>query len=200
MFDMANSCHHSGQCRLQVLTMPVSEDRKYTAITTPIDTISSLSCIVGGVCLVAIFALIAAEIIARNLLGVSLPFSWDFAAYMMGACIFLSAGATLRAGGHVRVTALHDYMPQKGAQLLDIAACIAGLAIAFAILYAVSDMAILSFKRGSTSSSVVRTPLWIPQAFMVVGAAVFTLQMFGQLVRTLSGETLQNEADIEDQL
>ncbi|SFN48904.1 TRAP-type C4-dicarboxylate transport system, small permease component [Cohaesibacter marisflavi] len=180
--------------------MPVSEDRKFSAITNPIDQISSYSCIIGGVCLVAIFALIAAEITARNFLGTSLPFSWDFAAYMMGACIFLSAGATLKAGGHVRVTALHDYLPPKGQQVLDAVACLIGLAIALVILYAVSDMAMLSLKRGSTSSSVVRTPLWIPQGFMVVGALVFTLQMFAQVLRTVGGETLHNDADIEDQL
>nr|WP_321463057.1 TRAP transporter small permease [uncultured Cohaesibacter sp.] len=180
--------------------MSESEDRKFSAITNPIDQISSLSCILGGVCLVAIFLLIAAEILARNFINTSLPFSWDFAAYMMGACIFLSAGATLKAGGHVRVTALNDYLPPRGKQILDIAACLIGFIIALAILHAVSDMAFLSFKRGSTSSSVVRTPLWIPQAFMVLGAVVFALQMVAQLIRTATGQALTNEAQIEDQL
>ncbi|WP_119309707.1 TRAP transporter small permease subunit [Cohaesibacter haloalkalitolerans] len=180
--------------------MPESEVRKFSAITDPIDQISRIACIVGGVCLVAIFVLIASEIVARNLLGTSLPFSWDFAAYMMGGCVFLSAGATLKAGGHVRVTAIHDYLPQKGKQVLDAAACLVGLAICLVILFAVSDMAMLSFHRGSTSSSVVRTPLWIPQAVMAIGAVVLSLQMFAQLVRTIAGETLHNDADIEDQL
>jgi C4-dicarboxylate transporter, DctQ subunit len=180
--------------------MHTRQDRKFGAIIGPIDRLTFAAGALGGLCLVGIFAFIFAEIVSRNLFGVSLPFSWDYAAYMMGACFFLAAGATLKSGGHVRVTAIHDYLPRRGVLLLDACATVVGLLIAGAMIFAIGDMAYLSFMRGSAASSVVRTPLWIPQGVMTIGAVIFALQMLAQLLGILGGKPLAGEAASEDQL
>lgn len=180
--------------------MTESRNRIFQAIIDPIDRLTFMAGVAGGVCLTGIFVFIFAEIVSRNLFGSSLPFSWDYAAYLMGGCFFLASGATLKSGGHVRVTAFHDHLPRRAVLFLDLCAALVGLAIAIAIVYAVDSMAWLSFSRGSASASVVRTPLWIPQAVMALGATVFALQMFAQVLRIISGEPLSGETAVEDQL
>lgn len=59
-----------------------------------------------GAQLLGILGLILAEIFTRNFLASSLHFSWDLAGYLMGACFLLGCGSAMKAGSHVRVTAL----------------------------------------------------------------------------------------------
>ncbi|WP_118137796.1 TRAP transporter small permease subunit [Oceanicella sp. SM1341] len=163
-----------------------------------IDAITLAGGVVAAACLMALFGLIFAEVLARNIWGTSLSFSWDYAAYMMGACFLLAGGSALRGGAHVRVTALHEVVPARAVWCMDLAACLAGLLVTAFILWALGHMAWLSFGRGTTASSVIKTPLWIPQLVLAVGALIFVLQMLAQLLRVLRGETLIEDPKTEE--
>ena len=68
--------------------------QRFAIPITTIDWLTEFGNWIAGVALLGIFVLIAAEVFWRNLLGTSLGFSWDFAAYLMGAAFMLaSAGA-----------------------------------------------------------------------------------------------------------
>lgn len=177
--------------------MTTADSGRFGAVITKIDALTFAACVGGSICLAGIFILVMVEVLSRNLFGVSIPFSWDFAAYMMGGCFLLSSGNALKGGSHVRVTALFELLPPRAARLLAIAASVVGFAIVCVLIYAIGNMAWLSWVRGSTSASVVKTPLWIPQTAMSVGAVVFGLQMVAQFLRALRGELPMSEAQIE---
>ncbi|MEC7515579.1 MAG: TRAP transporter small permease subunit, partial [Pseudomonadota bacterium] len=71
-----------------------------------IDGLARLSAYLAAGLIVGIAALILAEIFSRAVLNLSLSFAWEYAAYFMGAAVFLAAVFTLRSGGHVRVSLL----------------------------------------------------------------------------------------------
>ncbi len=172
----------------------------FHSVITRIDSLCVAGAVLGAACLAGLFLLIIAEVLARNLLGQSISFSWDIAAYCMGCCFFLSAGQTLAAGGHVRVTALKEVLPTRGAFAVECAACGAGFLVALVLLYAMGQMAWLSFVRGSTAASIVKTPLWIPQAVMAFGALVFALSLVARILRVIRGEEFACVPATEDSL
>lgn len=163
----------------------------------PIDRITDAANLVAALCLLGIFLLVAAEIVARNLLNHSIAFSWEVAAYLMGACFMFAAASALKDGAHVRVTGLVDTVPPRAAQALDLAAALIGLAVAAALAWALAEMAWLSFQRGSTSAGAVRIPLVWPQAALAAGAALLCLQIVAQVLRVIAGESLARAEGLE---
>lgn len=161
-----------------------------------VDRLSGYAAQISGVLLWGIFALISAEVIARNAYNTSIHFSWDYAGYLMGAVFMLAAPEALHRGAHVRVTALRGTFPPRVRHYLDLAVCIVGLLILLVLTYALGSMAWLSIVRGTTSATISLTPLWIPQSVMAFGCLLTILQMLAQLVRVLSGEDLTGDSDM----
>ncbi|RYH06080.1 TRAP transporter small permease subunit [Tropicimonas sp. IMCC6043] len=162
----------------------------YQRLITAIDGLSAFGNYVAGLSLLAILAMMSSEILSRNILGVSLAFSWEFSAYAMGAAFMLASAGAMRAGAHVRVTAVLEVVPTPVARLLEFAACIVGGLACLALAWALCEMTWLSLQRGSTSSTVMRTPLVWPQGLAAFGAVVLVLQCLAQFLRLLRGERI----------
>jgi TRAP-type C4-dicarboxylate transport system permease small subunit len=177
--------------------MDVPPRGRFAAVIGPIDVLTAFGGGLASLSLILIFIFIFSEIISRNLLGASLAFSWDFAAYMMGACFMLGAGSALKGGSHVRVTAITEILSPRAGRLLDLGACVAGFIISAYFAYALSSMGWLSYARNSASSSVMRTPLWLPQALLAFGAIILSVQMIAQFLRLLRGEALSSGPGLE---
>lgn len=163
----------------------------------PVDRLTDFGNLLSGLCLLGIFVMIGAEILSRNLLGVSLSFSWDLSAYLMGGCFMLAAASALKSGSHVRVTGVAEMLPARGAWLLELAACIVGFVIALMLTWSLCQMTWLSYVRGSTSASVVRIPLVWPQGVLALGCVLLCLQLVAQTLRVLRGEQLSSGAGLE---
>lgn len=170
---------------------------RFGPIIAPIDAVTRAGSLVAGLALLAILGMISAEIVSRNLFGRSLPFSWDYSAYAMGTAFMMGAADALRRGAHVRVTAVLEAVPYRLSRVIEFGACLAGLAACAALAWALSEMALLSYQRGSTSATVMRTPLVCPQGLVALGGIILTLQCAAQLLRLSRGERLAEGAAIE---
>lgn len=170
---------------------------RFAAVLRPIDRATDAANVLSALSLLGIFVLIAAEIASRNLLGRSIPFSWDVSAYLMGACFMLAAASALKDGSHVRVSGVADAMSPRGARAVDMIAALIGLATGLVLAWALLDMAWLSFQRGSTSASVVRIPLVIPQAVLAAGAVLLCLQIIAQILRIADGARIAQGEGLE---
>ncbi|OCX66289.1 C4-dicarboxylate ABC transporter permease [Thioclava sp. SK-1] len=163
----------------------------------PVDRITAFGNLIAGLCLLGIFVLILAEVTSRNLFGASLGFSWDYSAYLMGASFMLGSASALKSGAHVRVTAALEKMPPRIAHGVEIAACAVAIMCCAVLAWALIDMTWLSAMRGSTSSTVMRTPLVYPQSLVAFGAVVLCAQCVAQLLRLMRGETLSTGIGLE---
>ncbi|WP_108260757.1 TRAP transporter small permease subunit [Mangrovicoccus ximenensis] len=170
---------------------------RFAWFIAPADRLADIANVAAALCLLAIFGLVGAEVLARNLANTSISFSWDVAAYLMGSCFMLSCASALKSGSHVRVTGLAENLPPKAAHALDLFACFAGLAAAVMLAWAIGQMAWLSFERGSTSASVVRIPLVLPQSVLAFGAILLCLQLAAQFLRLVRGEGLPAGSGLE---
>ena len=178
-------------------TMTFTSSNRFHRTLTVIDRLTDAGGILAALCLLGILFLIGAELFSRNLLNYSLHFSWDLAGYLMGACFLLGCGSAMKGGSHVRVTALLEVLPPAAARAIELASCIVALAICVYLTWALSEMAWLSGRRGSTAATSFRVPLVWPQAVLALGAALMTLQCLGQLLRLTRGEPLSVAPGLE---
>jgi len=143
----------------------------------------------AGALLAAIVVIQIAEILARNVLGVSLPFTWEYAAYFHICAIFLAAAFTLRSGGHVRVSLIQGIAPRT----FEFVATLVGLVISAYLSWALVKFATNYGLTGRTSGTVNDVPLVYPAGVVAFGACVLTLQLALRLAQTLARQPVEAE-------
>jgi TRAP-type C4-dicarboxylate transport system permease small subunit len=153
-----------------------------------VDRLSDWGAWASVACIAGILVLIAGEVAARNLFNISLDFAWEFSSFLMGAAFMLGAAYSLRSGAQIRVMAVLENLPPRARHALDLfATACAAVAIGY-LTWALAQLAWLSFTRGSRSDKASELPLWIAQAPLALGAALFALQALARFVRLVRGE------------
>jgi TRAP-type C4-dicarboxylate transport system permease small subunit len=153
----------------------------------------------AAILMACIALLMLAEIFMRSFVGVALSFSWEYSAYFMATVFFLGSAYALRVGGHVRVALLLEQLPPPFDRILEVISTLIGLLISGYAAIAASNLALLSFERGTTSFTPTRTLLFIPQSLVALGLIMLSAQFIARLLRFAAGlpldpGALQNDA------
>ena len=144
---------------------------------------------IGGACfLIVILLIILANMLLRNLssFGISIPFpgSTDYAGYCMAASSCLALAYALNKGAHIRVSLvlgrLGTWRRYGEIWCYSVAAL---MALVFA-RYAIKTN-IWSDKLHEISQGLDKTPIWIPQLSMSIGAVLLAIALVDHLVRLL---------------
>ena len=161
-----------------------------------LDTLYSAALWASALCLVAIAAMVGAQLAGRIVDGtlalVGLPRT-DFVVlslaeicgYLLGAASFLALAGTLKAGAHIRVTMALGALNERLRRFAEIWAFALALAAAIYMTWHLASFAWYSYQFGDVSSGVIRVPLWVPQAAMTLGAAILTIALADELVRVI---------------
>lgn len=139
----------------------------------------------AAACLVGIALLVLAQIVGRWF-GVVVPSAEDFAGYLLAAATFLALAPTLKAGGHVRVDLLWTRLPSRGRAAVESCVLLLGLLFAVWAAWHAGAMVVESWRFGEVASGHVPVPLWIPQAPMAIGLAVFALALLDTALQCVS--------------
>lgn len=133
------------------------------------------------------------EAISRYLLGSPTIWVTEVSSYMLVAVAFLGAAWTLKVDGHIRMELLADIGGMTGRKISDF--------IMFAVIFAVSasllwtgwNMTAANYEFGWRASTLLATPLWIPQCLIPLGAFNLCVQSLLGLVDTISGRRYADE-------
>lgn len=144
--------------------------------------------IAGAFFLIVILVIILINMTLRNLSAfhISIPFpgSTDYAGYCMAASSCLALAYALNRGAHIRVNLvlgrLGSWRRYGEIWCYSVAAL---MALVFA-RYAVKSN-IWSEKLNDISQGLDKTPLWIPQLSMSIGAVLLAIALVDHLVRLL---------------
>ncbi len=144
------------------------------------DWIARISAVMLGLMTI----LILVEIALWNIFTKTTLIADEYSAYGLAAIIFLGSGYCLKEKGHIRITLLHGFLPDKISQILTVIS--SGVATGFmAYLWWYLFLMVKSTHRyGSTSGTLTGTPLWIPQSIMLIGATSFLLQLAATTFKT----------------
>ena len=166
-------------------------------VLTTIDRLSRLAETVAVLLIFGYCALMLTEVVARAQAR-SFSFTWEYSQYAMAAIFALAAGPAMRTGVHVRISLVSEKLPPRLAKWLDMLAMIAALAIVALIVGAMWTKAMTSFDRNILATSVSKTPLWIPQAFVLWGFAQLWLDLLARLIRRVADQQFEwRDADAE---
>ncbi len=146
-----------------------------------LDGLYKTSGMAAAIALIAILALVTAQMVARWA-GQIFPGGAQYAGYAMAATSFLAMAYTFNHNAHIRV-ALFVSKSGRYRRAVEIwCYTLASLSALFLAWYAVKAT-LLSARINDISQGQDATPLWIPQTFMAIGAVIFAIAVVDNLLR-----------------
>jgi len=144
-----------------------------------------MACI-SAVLLALMTLLILTEILLWNTLNKTTLIADEYSAYGLAAIIFMGAGYCLKEKGHIRITLILSFLPQRLAAMITFAATAVTTGFMGYLWWYLFKMVQATVRYNSTSGTLTQTPLWIPQTLMLIGAACFFIQLVGTTLKTLA--------------
>jgi len=151
-------------------------------LVNPISRISDAGAVLSGLIFCGMVLMILTEVILRNFLGSTTEISGEYSGYALAAMIYLGMGFSFREDAHIRITFLRDKLGPVSAFVLEIACTLFVLGLSGLSCVFIWDLVTTSKIRNLTAYTPAETPLYIPQAIILVGMALLTVQIFGRLI------------------
>ncbi|MEO0387403.1 MAG: TRAP transporter small permease [Pseudomonadota bacterium] len=140
--------------------------------------------VAAALCLIAILSLIVVQMVARWT-GEVFPGAPDYAGYAMAAASFLAFANALNRGAHIRVSILLNALPPAARRWVEIWCFAIGTAIAWYFVWYGTKFVYWSWKFNDISQGQDKTPLWIPQSVMLLGAIILAIALTDNLVHLI---------------
>lgn len=154
--------------------------------------------ILAALCLVAILALIVAQMVARWT-GEIFPGAANYAGYAMAAASFFAFANALNRGSHIRVSLVLNAVPPFARRLLEIWCFTIATAVMWYFTYYAYWFTYWSWKFNEVSQAQDATPMWIPQSVMVIGGGILAIALTDNLVHVLVKGDHRIKRDLVDQ-
>lgn len=154
--------------------------------------------IAASLCLIAILILIVVQMLARWT-GEVFPGAPEYAGYAMAAASFLAFANALNRGSHIRVSILLNAVSSGKRRLIDIWCFGVGAAIAWYFVFYAQRFVYWSWKFNDISQGQDKTPLWIPQSLMLIGAAILAIALTDHLIHLIFRGNHRIKSDIVEQ-
>lgn len=141
---------------------------------------------VVGVAIVSLLFMVGANTILRYIFASSWPFVEEYSGYALVMMTFVALGYTLKENGHISIDFIVNHSPQRVRANLAVATTAVSLLVIGVLFWYALALAINSLQHDVRSHSLMATPLWIPQMFIVVGLFIFGLELIAYLVKKIS--------------
>lgn len=137
--------------------------------------LAALGIALAAIALLASLFVIVYSVVMRYFLNQ--PAAWvdELAGYLLVACVMLAAADALRQGEHIAVDIVTERLSARGRRLTLLVGLVAVAASAALLLIEGLDMVAFSRMVGLLSNGYLAVPMWIPQLFVPVGAALLLL-------------------------
>jgi TRAP-type C4-dicarboxylate transport system permease small subunit len=149
--------------------------------------ISRLSAYISALLLVGMVGHILLEIVLRSFFNTSTYVLDEFVGYGVAAMTFLALGYALEEGSLIRVNILLIRTHGKIRQAIELLCVSSTLVLACYLFYYFWRNWKRDWDRNAVSESIAEIPMWIPEGLVVIGIALFILQLFAYLIRVASG-------------
>jgi TRAP-type mannitol/chloroaromatic compound transport system permease small subunit len=150
-------------------------------ITKMIEKLSLIGGVISGISILLMTGLILLEILLRSTTGISTLICEEYSAYLLVVFVAMALAYTFRSGCHIRVDLILSKLSPRARLAVDLCCTIIS---SFVFVYVVFQSWVYfygSFSSGQTSMYFSKTPIWIPQIFIVLGTGLMTLQLFSRL-------------------
>jgi TRAP-type mannitol/chloroaromatic compound transport system permease small subunit len=150
-------------------------------ITKIIEKISLIGGAVSAISILLMTALIVLEILLRSTTGISTLICEEYSAYLLVVFGAMALAHTFKSGGHIRVDLILSKLSTRAKLVVDLGCTIISF---FVLAYMVVQLWVYfygSLSSGQTSMYYSKTPVWVPQIFIVIGTGLMGLQLLSRI-------------------
>ncbi|NYT25024.1 TRAP transporter small permease [Alcaligenaceae bacterium] len=134
-----------------------------------------IAIIIAEVLLVILTAITVYSVVARYLFNAPSLYAVEVSAYLLVAITWLSAGWVHHERRHVNVEFAEAKFRGHWKRLAHWISQASVLLFSVVLVWAGTNIVQTAFEKGYKSSSLLRTPLWIPYSLLPIGAAILAL-------------------------
>ncbi|MFO7876779.1 MAG: TRAP transporter small permease [Desulfovermiculus sp.] len=160
-----------------------------------VSRLSSAGAVLSSAAFVLMVGLIVLEVILRSFFGKSTLIASEYSGYLLAAMIYLGLGFSFREGAHIRITFFQSRLSPRIYHWLEIFCHLAAAIICILSTKFLFHTVLTSYERGLQAYTVAETPLYIPQAVILFGLCVFTLQVLARLGELFTSFPPKQHAD-----
>ncbi len=146
---------------------------------------------VAGLAAVVMMTLVTIEVLGRSFFNVSTLIADEMGSYLLVTLTFLGLAPTLRDGGFIRIDVYRARAGGRVRTALDAIIVILAIGYTATLDWYLWGLAANSYRLGTTSIQVARTPLWIPQGIMAVGGTLLLAELLAQLALVVAGASAE---------
>jgi TRAP-type C4-dicarboxylate transport system permease small subunit len=152
-----------------------------------VERISKVACVAA---LIVMLVVVAVDILTRSLLNFSFEISDELGGYLLVVICFVSLPVCQASGSFHRVELVQSRLSPFGRAVSNVIFDLLSLAFCALLLWQLVRFEMSSFWFGDRAPTYLATPLWIPQAAMMLGAAAVCFTM----LRTLAADVARVQA------
>ena len=160
--------------------------------------ISRFAAELSGLILVAMVLHILVEIVLRSFFDTSTYVLDEFIGYGVAAITFLALGYALEEDSLIRVNIVLSRVRGLARRVLEGLCAGTTLGLACYLGFYVLRNWHRDWEREAVSPSIAEIPMWIPEGLVLLGYALFILQLFAYVVRIVSGGRLIGSGERQD--
>jgi TRAP-type C4-dicarboxylate transport system permease small subunit len=155
------------------------------ALARAVDRLCSIAALAGGAVLIVAAAIVAVDVIGRNVLHQPLPDASELSGYALAVGSSWAFGFTLLQRGHIRIDVVYRRLPQITRIVVDLVvlATLIGF-LALLVIYAYEAFA-YAVRFGTRANTPLGTPMAIPIGLWFAGLVLFLLVAVFLFVRVL---------------
>lgn len=156
--------------------------------------LSLAGAIIAGLLMAGMTTHILVEIFLRFFFSTSTYVLDEFVGYGVAAMTFLALGYTFEHNVLIRVNFILGRIRTDGLKKTVEIGCVSATLIVTLFIAKYFWLSVSrNYVRGSTSETIAQVPLWIPEALIFAGLAIFSAQMLAYILRLLCGQQLMSE-------
>ncbi|MCF8482754.1 MAG: TRAP transporter small permease subunit [Rhodospirillum sp.] len=137
--------------------------------------------------ILVVLGVTAVSVVMRYLVNAPLLGTDEATGFLVVGIVMLGAAEVHRTGDHLRIDLLFASLAPGSRRILDGLANGAVLVFALILCDSAWDTVMFSRDFGAYSSGHLEMPLWIPQSFLVAGAALLALVALAKILDILAG-------------
>jgi TRAP-type C4-dicarboxylate transport system permease small subunit len=157
------------------------------ALQKAVLAVSRLAAWLSGLILIAMVVHILVEIVLRSFFDTSTYVLDEFIGYGVAAMTFLTLAFALEEGSLIRVNIVLSRTRGGVRRALEVVCASSTLVLACYLGWYVFRNWKRDWDRGAVSPSIAEVPMWIPEGLVLIGYALFVVQLTAYLLRLLSG-------------
>ena len=151
-----------------------------------LEVVEKTSLVLAYICGAMVFFMMASiiyDVILRHILNQPTVWADELSCYLLVGISFLGAAYALKTDAHVRIETFVERLPPRARNALEMITDVLSLGFLFIFAWQGYRLVIESFVHVRIAPTLMRTPLYLPQAFLAVGLTWFWVQMLAHTLK-----------------